>query len=132
MQSEVQIVFAHRHVAGANFEGLSRLHSDVVFPRHAERSGRNLSQSIHGQRKAAHRCGTIHVAAGQSMDLVRRPIAFSLSVDQEKVDTLKIIDPLRQNITNFLASDTLNLLHSVEPTKRLSDLKKAYDEAIEG
>ncbi|CAF3351101.1 unnamed protein product [Rotaria sp. Silwood1] len=51
---------------------------------------------------------------------------------QEKVDTLKIIDPLRQNITNFLASDSLNLLQSVEPTKRLSDLKKAYDEAIEG
>ncbi|CAF0874114.1 unnamed protein product [Rotaria sordida] len=51
---------------------------------------------------------------------------------QEKVDTLKIIDPLRQNITNFLASDSLNLLYSVEPTKRLSDLKKAYDEAIEG
>ncbi|CAF1032650.1 unnamed protein product [Adineta ricciae] len=51
---------------------------------------------------------------------------------QEKVDTLKIIDPLRQNITNYLASDTINLLQSVEPTKRLSDLKKAYDEAIEG
>ncbi|CAF3865898.1 unnamed protein product [Rotaria sordida] len=51
---------------------------------------------------------------------------------QEKVDTLKIIDPLRQNITNFLASDSLNLLYSVEPTKRLSDLKKAYDEATEG
>ncbi|CAF3476774.1 unnamed protein product [Rotaria socialis] len=51
---------------------------------------------------------------------------------QEKVDTLKIIDPLRQNITNFLASDSLNLLQSVEPTKRLSDLKKAYDEATEG
>ncbi|CAF0936921.1 unnamed protein product [Rotaria sordida] len=51
---------------------------------------------------------------------------------QEKVDILKIIDPLRQNITNFLASDSLNLLYSVEPTKRLSDLKKAYDEAIEG
>ncbi|CAF1326895.1 unnamed protein product [Adineta steineri] len=51
---------------------------------------------------------------------------------QEKVDTLKIIDPLRQNITNFLASDTVNLLNSVEPTKRLSDLKKAYDEATEG
>lgn len=48
------------------------------------------------------------------------------------MDTLKIIDPLKQNITNFLAADTLNLLHSVEPTKRLSDLKKAYDEAIEG
>ena len=48
------------------------------------------------------------------------------------MDTLKIIDPLKQNITNFLAADTLNLLHSVEPTKRLSDLNKAYDEAIEG
>ncbi|UJR24993.1 hypothetical protein I4U23_006354 [Adineta vaga] len=51
---------------------------------------------------------------------------------QEKVDTLKIIDPLRQNITNYLASDTINLLQSVEPTKRLSELKKAYDEATEG
>jgi len=49
---------------------------------------------------------------------------------QEKVNTLKIIDPLEQDITNFLASE-VDLLNSVEPTRRLSDLKKAYDEAID-
>jgi dynein heavy chain, axonemal len=49
---------------------------------------------------------------------------------QEKVDTLKIIDPLEQDITDFLASD-VDLLHNVEPTKKLSDLKKLYDEAVE-
>ena len=46
------------------------------------------------------------------------------------MNTLKIIDPLEQDITNFLASD-VNLLSSVEPTKRLSDLKKLYDEAVD-
>jgi hypothetical protein len=49
---------------------------------------------------------------------------------KEKVDTLKIIDPLEQDITDFLASD-INLLNSVEPTKKLSDLKKLYDEAVD-
>lgn len=49
---------------------------------------------------------------------------------KEKVDTLKIIDPLEQDITNFLASD-LDLLNNVEPTKKLSDLKKLYDEAVD-
>ncbi|CAF0814844.1 unnamed protein product, partial [Brachionus calyciflorus] len=49
---------------------------------------------------------------------------------QEKVNTLKIIDPLEQDITNFLASE-VDLLNSVEPTKRLSDLKKSYDEAVD-
>jgi hypothetical protein len=49
---------------------------------------------------------------------------------KEKVDTLKIIDPLEQDITDFLASD-VNLLNSVEPTKKLSDLKKMYDEAVD-
>lgn len=49
---------------------------------------------------------------------------------QEKVNTLKIIDPLEQDITNFLASE-IDLLNSVEPTKRLSDLKKSYDEAVD-
>ena len=49
---------------------------------------------------------------------------------KEKVDTLKIIDPLEQDITDFLASD-VNLLKSVEPTKKLSDLKKMYDEAVD-
>ena len=43
---------------------------------------------------------------------------------------MKIIDPLEQDITNFLASE-VDFLHNVEPTKRLSDLKKAYDEAID-
>lgn len=46
------------------------------------------------------------------------------------MDTLKIIDPLEQHITNFLASD-INLLESMEPTKRLSELKKLYDEAVD-
>jgi hypothetical protein len=46
------------------------------------------------------------------------------------VNTLKIIDPLEQDITNFLASE-VDLLNSVEPTKRLSDLKKSYDEAVD-
>lgn len=41
-----------------------------------------------------------------------------------------MIDPLEQNITDFLASD-IDLLNSVEPTKKLSDLKKLYDEAID-
>ncbi len=49
---------------------------------------------------------------------------------QEKVNTLKVIDPLEQDITDFLASD-VDLLNSVEPTKKLSDLKKLYDEAID-
>jgi len=49
---------------------------------------------------------------------------------QEKVNMLKVIDPLEQDITDFLASD-VDLLNSVEPTKRLSDLKKLYDEAID-
>jgi hypothetical protein len=43
---------------------------------------------------------------------------------------LKVIDPLEQDITDFLASD-VDLLHNVEPTKRLSDLKKSYDEAVD-
>jgi hypothetical protein len=49
---------------------------------------------------------------------------------QEKIDTLKIIDPLEQDITDFLASDVY-LLHSVDPTKKLSELKKMYDEAVD-
>lgn len=52
------------------------------------------------------------------------------SFTKEKVETLKIIDPLEQDITNFLASD-LDLLNNVEPTKKLSDLKKLYDEAVD-
>lgn len=43
---------------------------------------------------------------------------------------MKIIDPLEQDITDFLATD-VDLLNSVEPTKRLSDLKKLYDEAMD-
>ena len=46
------------------------------------------------------------------------------------MNTLKIIDPLEQDITDFLASE-VDLLNSVEPTKKLSDLKKLYDEAID-
>ncbi len=46
------------------------------------------------------------------------------------MNTLKIIDPLEQHITDFLASD-VDLLNSVEPTKKLGDLKKLYDEAID-
>ena len=53
-----------------------------------------------------------------------------LALLQEKVDTLKIIDPLEQDITDFLASK-VDLLNSMEPTKKLSDLKKLYDEAID-
>lgn len=53
-----------------------------------------------------------------------------LGLLQEKVDTLKIIDPLEQDITDFLASK-VDLLNSMEPTKKLSDLKKLYDEAID-
>jgi dynein heavy chain, axonemal len=52
------------------------------------------------------------------------------SLLQEKLNILKVIDPLEQNITNFLASD-VSLLKSFEPTKKLSDLKKSYDEALD-
>jgi hypothetical protein len=52
------------------------------------------------------------------------------NIFKEKVNTLKIIDPLEQDITDFLASD-IDLLSSSEPTKRLSDLKKLYDEAVD-
>lgn len=55
---------------------------------------------------------------------------FKINILKEKVDTLKIIDPLEQDITNFLASD-VDLLNNVEPTKKLSDLKKLYDEAVD-
>ncbi len=48
----------------------------------------------------------------------------------EKVNTLKIIDPLEQDITNFLASD-VNLLNNIDTTKKLNDLKKLYDEACD-
>ncbi len=46
------------------------------------------------------------------------------------MNTLKIIDPLEQDITDFLATE-IDLLNNVEPTKRLSDLKKLYDEAVD-
>ena len=48
----------------------------------------------------------------------------------EKVNTMKVIDPLEQDITDFLASD-VDLLNNIESTKKLGDLKKAYDEAMD-
>ena len=53
-----------------------------------------------------------------------------LALLNEKVSTLKVIDPLEQDITNFLASD-LDLLKQIESTKRLAELQKAYDEAMD-
>jgi dynein heavy chain len=48
----------------------------------------------------------------------------------EKVTTMKVIDPLEQDITNFLASD-VDLLNNIDSTKQLGELKKAYDEAMD-
>lgn len=92
MQSEVPIVSVHGHVASAHAEDLE----EIFLSRFVSKEKPHID---------AERYTLLQVSHSSSL---RQDFLFS-PVAPERVDTLKIIDPLRQNIANFLASNRRNV-----------------------